>query len=119
MRPQRERSLSVLPFSPPSVLPLLGSSRDFVKTFFFVPDFQTAQFSLFTFHRFVTSGVVVVVFIAQISHHHWGENTGTTVDDCHNVRLHLCIIWEQMLLCGQFFLKACEAHGEKDGQSHA
>ena len=89
----------------------------FRENFLSVPDFQTAQFSLFTFHRFGTSGVVVVVFIAQISHHHWRETTGTTVDDCHNVRLHLCIIWEQMLLCGQFFHKACEAHGEKDGQS--
>ena len=46
---------------------------------------------------------MVAVFVAQISHHHWNKNAGTTVDDSHDASLHLGIIWEQMLLCCQLF----------------
>ena len=54
-RPQGKHSLSVLLFPPPSVLPLLESCRGFVKTFFL----QTVQFSVFTFNKHVTGGIVI------------------------------------------------------------
>ena len=51
-------------------------------------------------------------------HHHRSGNTGAAVDDCHNVRPHLCTVWEQMLLCCQLFLKVCGTHAEKISKSH-
>ena len=33
------------------------------ENFLSVPDLQAVQFSIFTFHRFVTTGVMVVVFV--------------------------------------------------------
>ena len=98
MRPQRKHSLSVLPFPPPFVLLLLESCRDLVKTFLAVSDLQTVQFSIFTFHGFVTTGMVVVVFIAQFSHHHWSKTVCATVDDCCDASFHVRLIWEQVLL---------------------
>ena len=79
---------------------------------------QTVQFSIIPFHEFVTTGMVVAVFIAQFSHHHWSKTAGATVDDCYNVSLQLCIVWEQVLLRCQLFLKICGAHGDQHSQSH-
>ena len=42
--------------------------------------------------------MMVAVLVIQIFHHHWSKTAGTTVDGCHDVSLHLCIMWEQMLL---------------------
>ena len=83
-----------------------------------VPDFQVMQFSIVTFHRFVTTGMLTAVFVAQISSHHWSKTMGTTVDDCHDVSLHLRIVREQMLLCCQLLFNFCGAHREKNSQSH-
>ena len=60
----------------------------FNEDFLAVPDFQAVQFSVFTFHRFVTTGMMVAVFITQISHHHWSKAAGTAIDTCHNVSLY-------------------------------
>ena len=111
MRPQRKHSRSVLPFSPPSPL-------RFSENLLAVPDFQAIQLSIVTFHRFVTSGMMVAVFVTQISHHHWSETAGTTVDDCHDVSLLFCMIWEQMLLGCHLLFKFSGAHGKKNSQSH-
>ena len=86
----------------------------FSEDFLAVSDFQAQKFYIFTFHSFVNAGMMIAIFITQISHHHWSKTAGTTVDDGHDVSLHLCIIREQMLL----FSISVEAHGEKNGQSH-
>ena len=91
-----------------------GFSEDFLA----VPDFQAIQFSIFTFHRFVTSSIKVAIFITQSSHFHWSKTAGTAVDNCHNVSLHLRIIWDQMLLRCQLFFQVCAAHRDKNCQSH-
>ena len=62
--------------------------------------------------------MMFAIFVTQISHHHWGKTANTTVDNCPDASLHLCIIREQMLLCCQLFFKLCGAHGEKNSQSH-
>ena len=84
----------------------------FGQHFLAVSDLQTVQFSIFTFHGFVTVGMVVVVFIAQSSDHHWSKTAGATVDDCYDVSFHVCLIWEQVLLCCQLFLKWGTWRGE-------
>ena len=81
-----------------------------------VPDFQAVQFSIFTFHRFVTNSMKVACFITQISHHHWSKTAVTAVDNCHNASFHFCIIREQMLLRCQLFFQVCGAHCEKNSQ---
>ena len=45
---------------------------------------------------------MVAVFVTQVSHHHWSKTAGMTDDDAS---LHLRMIWEQMLLCCQFFFQ--------------
>ena len=110
-RPQQKHSLSVLlsPFSIAfaRIVPRFG--EDFLA----VSDFQTVQFCVFTFYELVTAGLFV-----QISYQHWSGTTGSAVQDRHNVCPHLCIVWKQMLLCCQLFLKICETHGEKNSKSH-
>ena len=91
-----------------------GFSEDFLA----IPDFQAVQFSIFTFHRIVNTGMMIAAFVTQISLHHWSKTAGANVDDCHDVGAHLCAIQEQMLLCCQLFFKVCGAHGEKNSQSH-
>ena len=90
----------------------------FSEDFLAVADFQAVQFSIFTFHRFVTTSMKVAVFITQISRHHWSKTAGTAVDNCHNVSLRLCKIREQILLGCQHLFKVSGAHGEKNSQSH-
>ena len=90
----------------------------FGKNFLAASDLQMVQFSIFTFHGFVTTGMVVAVFITQVSHHHWSKTAGATVDDCYDVSLHLCTVCEQVLLCCQFFFKICRTHGEENSNSH-
>ena len=41
----------------------------FSEDFLAFPDFQAIQFSIFTFHRLVTTSMKVAIFITQISHH--------------------------------------------------
>ena len=78
-----------------------------------VPDFQAVQVSIFSFHRFVTTNKKVAVFVTQISHYHWSNEAGTAVDDCHNVSLHLCTIWEHMLLGCQLLFPRSMGHIER------
>ena len=107
---------STLPstFSVPFAQIVPGFSENFIA----ISDLQTVQFSIFTFHEFVTTGMVVAVFIAQISHHPWSTTTGAIVDDCHDVCLYLRAVWEQVLLCCQLSLKICGTHGEENSKSH-
>ena len=49
-------------FPPP--LPLIRTR--FSETLLAAPDFQAVQFSIVTFHRFVTTGMIVAVFVTQI-----------------------------------------------------
>ena len=83
-----------------------------------VSDLHTVQFSIFTLHKLVAPGTVVAVFIAQTSHHHVSKTAGATANDSYYLSLHLCIVWEQVLLCCQFFLKICRTHGEENSKSH-
>ena len=89
-------------------------SEDFLANL----ELQAVQFSIFTFHRFVTAGMMVALFVTQISHNHWSQTAGTTADDCHDVSFHLHMFREQMLLSCPFFFKVCGAHGQKNGESH-
>ena len=59
-----------------------------------------------------------MIAITQVSDRHWSKTVDTTVNDCHDVGLHLSIIREQMLLCCQLLFKVCGAHGEQHSQSH-
>ena len=118
MRPQRKHSLSVLPFPPPLVLPLIESCRGLVKTFLpFLPS-KRYKFSIFTFNEFVAAGVVIAGLFDQVSHQHWSKTTSATVDDCHDVCPHLCVVWKQMLLCCQLSFKICKTNGEENSKSH-
>ena len=117
MRSQRKHSLSVLPFPPPSVLPLTESCRGLVN-FLAVSDFQTAQFPNFAFNEFVAAGVVVAGLFVQVSHHHWSKTTSATVDDSHDVCPHLCVVWKQVLLFRQLSLsRSVGTHGEENSKS--
>ena len=58
------------------------------------------------------------VFVTHIAHHHWSNTAGTTVDDGHGASVHLCRIWDQLLLACQVFFKVSGAHGEKNSLSH-
>ena len=113
-RPQRKHYVvGVALLSLPShlqtfVLPIRELCRGLVKAFL--------PFSIFTFYELVTTGIVIAGLFVQISNH-WSGTTGAAVDDCHKVRPHLCIVWEQMLRCCQLFLKICETHGEKNSKS--
>ena len=87
------------PFPPPWVLPLLESCRDLVKTFFPFLISKRYRFSIFTFHGFVTTGMMGAVVVARISHHLWSKTASAAVDDCHDVCPHSCAVWKQVLLC--------------------
>ena len=85
-------------FTLPSSFAFAWIRTRFSEDFLAVPDFQAVQFSIFTFHRFVTARMMVAIFVPQIHHHHCCKTAGATVDDCHDVSLHLRIVREHMLL---------------------
>ena len=118
MHPQRKHSLSVLPFPPPLVLPLVASYQGLVETF--MPFLISKRYNSPSSPS--TNSSVLASFIAglvvQISHHHWSRTTSATVDDCHDVCPHLSTARKQMLLCCYLFLKISGTHGEKNSTSH-
>ena len=46
------------------------------------------------FHTVQCLSFVAAGFFVQVSHHHWIRTTSATVNDCHDVCLHLCMLWK-------------------------
>ena len=109
MRQQRKHSLSCSTLPSAFSVAFARIVSGFGENFLTASAFQPVQFSIFTLYKFVTSGIVVAAFIAQISHHHWSKTASGTADDCYDVFIHLCTVWAQVLLCCQLFL----THGER------
>ena len=95
---------------------LLESYQELAKTFLsFLISKRKNSSSLLSRTRHV--GIVIVELFAQILYHHCSGITCAAVDDCDNVRPHLCIVWEQMELCCQLFFKVCFTQRKKNRKS--
>ena len=101
-------------FTLPSSFAFAWFVTRFSEDFLAVPGFQAAQFSIFTFHRFVTAGKMVTIFVTQISHHHWSKITRVRLS---RRELHLRIN-RYKCCCAVNCFKICGAHGEQNSQSN-
>ena len=106
------------PFPSPLVLLLLESCRNLVETFlpFLISKRYKSPSSLSMNSSLPGSRLLASSF--KISHHHWSRTTSAIVDDCHDVSLHLRVVWEEVLLRCQLTLKICGTYGEDNSKSH-
>ena len=90
----------------------------FGEDFLAISNFQTVHFSILAFYKFVMTGIVIAGPICSNFPYQWSRTTSVAVNDSDTLRQHLCVVWEQVLLCYQPFLIICWRIGEKYSESH-
>ena len=90
----------------------------FGEDFLAISNFQTVHFSILAFHKFVMTGIVIAGPICSNFPYQRSRTTSVAVNDSGTLRQHLCVVWEQVLLCYQPFFMICWRIGEKYSESH-